>query len=154
VPKTPKSRPAEFDDEPAFAAILDALGEAERHREAFSPLDSGAQLFASASAPLDQVVTPAPLREDVYFSFATDDVCDLRPSAAPMLFRPEDTTSIARELGLCAGMTPADLRQRRRKFMWENHPDRAPALSRDVANRRVAIANMLFDRAECKAAKR
>jgi hypothetical protein len=31
--------------------------------------------------------------------------------------------------------------------MWENHPDRNPELPASLANRRVAIANMLVDRA-------
>ena len=29
--------------------------------------------------------------------------------------------------------------------MWENHPDRRADLDRDLANRRVALANMLLD---------
>ncbi len=32
--------------------------------------------------------------------------------------------------------------------MWANHPDRRPDAPRELANRRVAIANMLLDRAE------
>ena len=32
--------------------------------------------------------------------------------------------------------------------MWVNHPDRRPDAPRELANRRVAIANMLLDRAE------
>jgi hypothetical protein len=32
--------------------------------------------------------------------------------------------------------------------MWNNHPDRRPDVPRELANRRVAIANMLVDRAQ------
>jgi hypothetical protein len=60
------------------------------------------------------------------------------PSAAP-----ED---IAAELGLAAMRTPDDVARARRRFMWENHPDRRADLDRDLANRRVAVANMLLDR--------
>ncbi len=61
-----------------------------------------------------------------------------RPSA-----RPED---IAEELGLNGLRTPADVARTRRRFMWDNHPDRRADLDRELANRRVAIANMLLDR--------
>jgi hypothetical protein len=63
-----------------------------------------------------------------------------RPSAAP-----ED---IAGELGLSALKTPAEVAHVRRRFMWANHPDRCVALDRDLANRRVAVANMLLDRVQ------
>ena len=32
--------------------------------------------------------------------------------------------------------------------MWANHPDRRPDAPHDLVNRRVAIANMLLDRAK------
>lgn len=61
------------------------------------------------------------------------------PSAAP--------DAIASELGLSGIADPANLHSLRRRFMWANHPDRRPDLPRDLATRRVAIANMLIDRA-------
>ena len=69
-----------------------------------------------------------------------------RPSA-----RPED---IGAELGLETIRTPIDVARTRRRFMWENHPDRRNDLDRDLANRRVAIANMLLDRALAFLARR
>jgi len=65
--------------------------------------------------------------------------------------RPED---IAGELGLRALKTPVDVARIRRRFMWENHPDRRKDLDRDLANRRVAIANMLLDWALASLLKR
>jgi hypothetical protein len=62
-----------------------------------------------------------------------------RPSA-----RAQD---IAAELGLDRLKTAAELAYARRRFMWNNHPDRRGDLDRDLANRRVALANMLLDRA-------
>jgi hypothetical protein len=69
-----------------------------------------------------------------------------RPSA-----RPED---IAAELGLTALRSAAEVARARRRFMWENHPDRRGDLDRDLANRRVAVANMLLDRVLAWHAKR
>jgi hypothetical protein len=65
--------------------------------------------------------------------------------AAPLTDDPE---AIAAELGLRDAPTLADLSRARRRFMWANHPDRRPDAPRELANRRVAIANMLIDRAE------
>jgi hypothetical protein len=54
---------------------------------------------------------------------------------------------IAAELDFYALRTSQDLARARRKFMWANHPDRRPDIDRDLANRRVALANMLLDAA-------
>jgi hypothetical protein len=61
---------------------------------------------------------------------------------------------IARELGLGQLRTGVDLDRARRRFMWDNHPDRRRDLDRDLANRRVALANMLLDRARLGLRKR
>jgi hypothetical protein len=68
-----------------------------------------------------------------------------RPSAAP-----ED---VARELGLDGLTTLAEVARARRRFMWENHPDRRADLDRDLANRRVALANMLLDGVQARLAR-
>jgi hypothetical protein len=68
-----------------------------------------------------------------------------RPSAAP-----ED---VARELGLDGLTTLAVVARARRRFMWENHPDRRADLDRDLANRRVALANMLLDGVQARLAR-
>jgi hypothetical protein len=65
--------------------------------------------------------------------------------AAPLT---DDPDAIAAELGLSDMPTLADLSRARRRFMWANHPDRRPDAPHDLVNRRVAIANMLLDRAE------
>jgi|SRR6185437_11102546 len=61
---------------------------------------------------------------------------------------------IARELTLAALRTPADVARARRRFMWENHPDRRADIDRSLANQRVATANMLLDRALAMLRKR
>lgn len=60
--------------------------------------------------------------------------------------------AVADELKLDGARSASDLRRLRREFMWRNHPDRRPEIPRDLANARVAVANMLIDRALSKAA--
>jgi hypothetical protein len=60
----------------------------------------------------------------------------------------DNVDSIAAELGLTGALTHDELNRARRQFMWNNHPDRRPDVPRELANRRVAIANMLVDRAQ------
>ena len=62
--------------------------------------------------------------------------------------------AILKELNLDPNSTVDQLQTVRRRFMWDNHPDRRPDLPPDTANRRVAIANMLIDRALKKVGKR
>lgn len=69
-----------------------------------------------------------------------------RPSA-----RPQD---IADEIALAGLRTPADIARARRRFMWDNHPDRRGDLDRALANQRVATANMLLDQALAALMKR
>jgi hypothetical protein len=60
---------------------------------------------------------------------------------------------VARELNLSEVSTADELNRIRRRFMWENHPDRWPDLPERLGDRRVAIANMLIDRALEKLAR-
>lgn len=59
----------------------------------------------------------------------------------------DNLATIASELGVLTGLDIEELARLRRSFMWANHPDRRAAASREIANRRVAIANMLIDQA-------
>ncbi len=72
------------------------------------------------------------------------------PRAAPNL----GPTAIFEELGLSHLNTADDLNRARRKFMWENHPDRRGDISLEIAHQRVATANMLLDRALAHLARR
>ena len=76
------------------------------------------------------------------------------PRVQPVAPLSDDPEAIAAELGLSDALTLADLSRARRRFMWANHPDRRPDAPRELANRRVAIANMLLDRAEAAFAVR
>jgi hypothetical protein len=58
--------------------------------------------------------------------------------------------AILDELGLNENLTYEELNQARRLYMWRNHPDRLGEAQRESATRRVAIANMLVDRAQAR----
>ena len=64
----------------------------------------------------------------------------------------ESLEAIARELALDNIRTLAELSALRRLFMWRNHPDRVDEAQRGAATRRVALANMLIDRAQARLA--
>jgi hypothetical protein len=55
--------------------------------------------------------------------------------------------AVAEELGLRPGLTPAQLASARRGFALANHPDRVSPDEREEATRRMAMANILIDRA-------
>lgn len=59
---------------------------------------------------------------------------------------------ITEELDLKANLTRQQLREKRRNFARENHPDSVVPEARDAATRRMMIANQLIDR-RLKAAK-
>lgn len=75
---------------------------------------------------------------------ATAGLDEFAPSLAPS---GDSEAEVERELALSSLQTVGALRSARRRFMWENHPDRRQDLPVDIANRRVAIANMLIDEA-------
>ena len=82
----------------------------------------------------------------------TDEPADLAPppqtpSREPAGRSGDTSIDIATELGLSAALTLDQLTSRWRDFVWRNHPDRQPVAAREGANRRVAIANTLYDRA-------
>lgn len=69
------------------------------------------------------------------------------PPPAPRPPPSIDVGAIAKELNLACLSTMDELNRLRRRFCWLNHPDRYPDIPAEIANRRVAIANMLIDRA-------
>ena len=119
-------------------------------------------LFANLAPPL-AATPPAPSGRHSLWEFAAAWTPEADPPAprpqppraAPAPPRPSARAEdIAAELGLPGLKTAAELARARRRFMWDNHPDRRGQLDRDLANRRVALANMLFDRALAALRKR
>ncbi len=62
----------------------------------------------------------------------------------------EGEEAILAELGVTEELTDQELNRLRRLYMWLNHPDRHRESQRASATRRVAIANMLLDRAQSR----
>jgi len=58
-----------------------------------------------------------------------------------------DYAAVAEELGLAPSLTPRQLNALRRSFARSHHPDRVAPPLREEATRRMAIANILIDRA-------
>jgi hypothetical protein len=58
-----------------------------------------------------------------------------------------DPQALATELGLRPGLKPAELRRIRRAFALDNHPDRLDEAHRELASRRMTLANSLIDEA-------
>jgi hypothetical protein len=118
-------------------------------RESSSRQASQRNPLANVVAPLPCVDTPVPGTAALSELLAeVAGPCEASCSCPTCREPSDDHESIARELGLAPNLTRAELNERRRRFLWNNHPDRRPDLSVGLANRRVAIANMLADRAE------
>jgi hypothetical protein len=133
----------------AFSHILD---EVER-------LDEGERRLGSVEAALGRSFASfaAPFAPDAKGQYGPSEGWDQAldwvaepQEPAPAVARPpsDDPDAIAAELGLSSALTYDQLNRARRRFMWNNHPDRRPDVPRELANRRVAIANMLVDRAQ------
>jgi hypothetical protein len=106
---------------------------------------------ASAAFPLgDSDTRGVETLQDAFDWFVDQDLA--QPDERESLLS-EDPETIARELGLEHAKTEDDLNRARRRFMWRNHPDRRDEAQRGLADRRVAIANMLIDRAREKLAR-
>ena len=125
-----------------FDAALDAA--APRDRPAEPPLRPLARLAADFAGPPAGVHS---LWEAAAAWTPEADPPPPRPEAPPPPRPSARAEDIAAELNLEALRTAADVAKARRRFMWANHPDRRADLDGDLANRRVALANMLLDRA-------
>ena len=133
---TAQRSPVTFHDAlEAIAAFSDADG-----RGGFSPVAILAPLFEVApSNEGDFCAAHGPFGYEPLADGPT--INELPPTLASL------TTEVAAELGLSRASTPEELHRLRREFMWRNHPDRRPDLSAQWSNARVAVANMLIDRA-------
>lgn len=111
--------------------------------------------FATFAAPIDSGPSES-LAPSERWDRALDWIAEPREpagAARPPAVPSDNPDSIAAELGLARVLTREQLKRTRRRFMWDNHPDRRPEIPRDLANRRVAIANMLIDRVEAALVK-
>jgi hypothetical protein len=132
----------------SFESVLDEFERPADEAEEPTPLESAlGAAFATFAPPVDfgrHGLAAADRWEHVLDWIADPPESAGRPAAALNV----DPEAIAAELGLSRATSRDDLKRARRRFMWENHPDRRPDAPPELANRRVAIANMLIDRAE------
>jgi hypothetical protein len=126
---------------PAFEAALDEVRRADalEARSFVNPL-------VSASPPTGG----AAIHSGSHLDQALDWIAELDDASVPddPVSSDDSVEGVASELGLSTSLTREDLNRARRRFMWRNHPDRRAEIGREIANRRVAIANMLIDRAQ------
>lgn len=72
---------------------------------------------------------------------------EVSPHLPPYAADASHYAGVAEELGLRPGLASQELARMRRAFALANHPDRFGPEHRDEATRRMAIANILIDRA-------
>jgi hypothetical protein len=89
-----------------------------------------------------------PATPPVFEASYLEDVVYLEDAVAPLLeaIASCEQDAIAEELGLHADLSLNELKKLRRTFARDNHPDRLDPSRREVATRRMTIANMLIDR--------
>jgi hypothetical protein len=145
------SESAKPGNDSAFSQILDEVVRSDDLERRFGPVGATpGRPFASFAAPFahDAKGQYGPTEG---WDQALDWIAEPQEAApAAAIARPpsDDPDSIAAELGLSSARTHDELNRARRRFMWNNHPDRRPDVPCELANRRVAIANMLVDRAQ------
>jgi len=138
-------------EQKSFGRILEALDAPSRGDASERPF---ANPLSTATAPIPADATDDSGVENLWdhaFAWALDRAPDASPE--PPLIELEvpppsdDPELIAAELALASYSTSDEFHRARRRFMWRNHPDRRLEIPAALANRRVAIANMLIDRA-------
>jgi len=121
-----------------------AASSAESFEAALAALEKASAAFA-AEASVTRPFWPSFKWEDPPTGASGANGYEIDDDAPPL--PSEDRADIARELALEALNSEAALQRARRRFMWANHPDRRPEWPRELATRRVALANMLIDKA-------
>jgi len=89
-----------------------------------------------------------PSTPPVFAASYFEDTAYLEDAVAPLLeaIASCEQDAIAEELGLHQDLSRNELLKLRRTFARDNHPDRLDPSKRDLATRRMTIANMLIDR--------
>jgi hypothetical protein len=133
----------------SFGRILEALDAPRRGDGSERPF---ANPLSTATAPIPADADGDPGVENLWdhaFAWALDRAPDASPPPLDLEVPPpsDDPEAIAAELDLASISTSDEFHRVRRRFMWRNHPDRRPEIPAALANRRVALANMLIDRA-------
>jgi len=150
--------PNEWREAPSGARFGDVLAEVARERaRQDEPGEGEAGLSFAASQALAGAIFSFAGRSrmggaggsdwDAALAWLDDQDEPLTIEPAPVEITPELVLS---ELGPTEDLSIDELNRLRRLYMWRNHPDRRGEAQRESATRRVAIANMLIDRAEAR----
>jgi hypothetical protein len=132
---------------PTFSSLLDARAEAANNRERSARPTTQARSIHAIGRGLEAVrEKPARPEPGVAATLALAYDEEQAPSA-PRLPADCDRDTIARELGLMPGLDASELERIRRDFALASHPDRALPQQRELATRRMSVANMLIDEA-------
>lgn len=131
----------------SFESALEALESDTESTLASSRFANPTISLGSVSAPLGADSDRAtPGRWEVRYEWI-EEASASEISPRPTVLPSASIEAIVAELSLDSAYTASELHKLRREFMWRNHPDRRPEIPEDLANARVAIANMLIDRA-------
>jgi hypothetical protein len=153
--------PKELQEEPSGARFREVLAEVARARALQDePAEDEAELSSFASHPLAGAIftfgasprmgAGGGSHWDAALAWLDEqDEPNPAPEPAPAEVTPE---LVLKELGPTEHLSLDELNRLRRLYMWRNHPDRRGEAQRESATRRVAIANMLLDRAQARLA--
>jgi hypothetical protein len=154
--------PKESQEEPSGARFREVLAEVARARAARhdEPAEEEVELSSFASHPLAGAIytfgasprmgAGGGSHWDSAIAWLDEqDEPGPAPEPAPVEVTPE---LVLKELGPTEHLSLDELNRLRRLYMWRNHPDRRGEAQRESATRRVAIANMLLDRAQARLA--
>lgn len=131
-----------------FETVLDALAEPpdEEEPDAPAPVRGFHASFVGREWSANPDIESEPL--SIFEEFLPDSLpADPIPLATPAWIGRTGDAEIAEDLALSTCRNEHDLRERRRLFALENHPDRVPPEFRDQATRRMMIANQMVDAA-------
>jgi hypothetical protein len=138
-----------------FETVLDGI-EVEEVEEEDAPILRGPRVAAHFIADTATFERPESRALGALYDDFSEPLVGLPEDGAPdVLDVPEPPTWLDRlsdrevndDLGLSDGMSPAEIRERRRAFARNNHPDRVHEDFRSAATVRMTIANRLAETA-------
>lgn len=131
-----------------FASLLDA-----RARAAGASMEAGvADLRHNSTIHAIEAILESAPEAQATPSIGTADALahifmEEPPPSAPRSMPACDPEAVAHELQLSPPLTARQLERIRRDFALANHPDRVAPGHRDLATRRMTLANVLIDQA-------
>lgn len=130
-----------------FETVLDGLDDpaAEEEQDAPAPVRGFHASFVGREWSADPDIEARSSKFDEFLAEPSP-IEPILPVMPDWIGRTSEA-EIAEDLALSACRSEQQLRERRRLFALENHPDRVPPEFRDQATRRMMIANQMIDAA-------